>query len=204
MVLLNALYLVCCAPILTIGPAQAGMLNAMRVLQDPDDDGSLFRAFFRGFTSGFGVICVITSVCLCLIAMSFVLLIEILYLDAIFGNAPTALTVIALAVIAVFQTMAVAFHSRFQCSAWQIIRNSCYLILMHPIRAVSMALLIWAPALIALLDPYNFLKITPVWMFIYYSLAFYCCAKWIKIPFAQIEEQFCRHTKPEKTETEGE
>ncbi len=197
MVLLNVLYLACCAPIITIGPAQAGMLNAMRVFQDPDDDSSYFKAFFRGFRNGFGVIALINSVCLCLICAMLALLISIIYMDAIFENAPIALTFFLLVVILVFQFMAVAFHSRFQCSTWQIIRNTCYMILMHPIRAVLLAGLIWMPLLIAVLDPYIFLKVTPVWMFIYYSLGFYCCAKLIRVPFAEIEEKLCQSTYAE-------
>jgi len=52
--ILNLLYLVCCLPLFTIGAAQAGLHNAVRILQDPLDGRSTVKAFFRGFKEGFG------------------------------------------------------------------------------------------------------------------------------------------------------
>ena len=46
--LCNVLYMLCCIPIVTIGPAQAGLHNAMRTLGDTEDDRSAVKQFFKG------------------------------------------------------------------------------------------------------------------------------------------------------------
>ena len=51
--ILNLVFLACCLPIVTIGAAQSGLFNAMRVLQDPEDDTSVTKAFFAAFRVGF-------------------------------------------------------------------------------------------------------------------------------------------------------
>ncbi len=199
---LNILFLLCCVPIVTIGAAQAGMMNAARVLQDPEDESSCYKAFFRGFSNGFGKITAIWCVLLVLIAAMLYILFAVIYFDAIWENAPVIPTVIGLAVGMLMQAMTAAFHSRFDCSVWQILRNSWYMILMHPIRALVMAVVAWGPVIVALLDLYLFLQVTPLWMFIYFGVAYQVCAKLMKGPFQEIENQFLSPRETEETENQ--
>ena len=55
-IILNAVFILCCLPVFTIGAAQAGLYTGIRVLRDKEDDSSCLKAFFRGFKSGFGKI----------------------------------------------------------------------------------------------------------------------------------------------------
>lgn len=187
-IFLNLLYLLCSLPIFTIGAAQAGLMNAVRVLQDKEDESSIYKAFFRGFASGFGKITVIWCVCfVCLGALAYSALI-IVYYDALFGSAQVIMAVIALLLLLVFQSMAVSFHSKFDCSVWQILRSALFMILMYPIRAVGVALVIWAPIVLFLLDLNLFLTITPAFMFAYFTIAFQFAVSWMKAPFAKVEK----------------
>ncbi len=199
-VFLNVLYLVCCLPVVTIGASQAGLMNAVRILQDPEDDSSCYKAFFRGFFQGLGKITLITSVCLVLIVTMFFVLFSTIYYDAIWKNAPVLSAILGLAIGILMQSMTSAFHSRFDCSIWQIIRSSWYMILMHPIRAVGMAVVVWLPIIVALLDLYLFFQATPLWMFIYFTLAYQASVKIMKAPFQDIENQFVSEINEEETE----
>ncbi len=199
-ILLNLLYLLCCLPLVTIGAAQAGMMNAARILQDPEDDTSCFAAFFRGFSSGFGRITLIWCVLMAVIAGMLYILFSVIYLDAIFKNGPVISAVLGLAAALLVQSMATAFHSRFDCSLWQILRNSLFMILMHPIRALLLALVLWAPAIVALLDLYLFFQLTPFWMFFYFGIAWQFAAKLMYTPFRQVEEQFFPEEEEENME----
>ncbi len=189
-VLLNVLYLLCCLPVITIGAAQAGMMNATRIQQDPEDDTSWVAAFFRGFTNGFGRITLIWCILMVVIAAMIYLLFSVIYLNAIFKDGPVISAILGLAVVLLVQSMATAFHSRFDCSVWQVLRSSVYMILMHPIRAVLMAAVIWGPVIVLLLDLYLFLQMTPLWMFFYFGIAWQFAAKLMYTPFRQVEEQF--------------
>lgn len=200
---LNLLYLLCCLPVITIGAAQSGMMNAVRVLRDPDDDSSCYKAFFRGLRSGFGKITVVWTIGSLFIALLVYCTVAILYYDGMWGNAPVFMSLFALFLVMAFQCMAVAFHSKFDCSLWQIIRNSIFMILMHPIRAAGITLALWVPVIVFLLDLRMFLTITPVFAFAYYTFAFQFAAGTMKTPFATIEAQFFP-TEDEKTDAQEE
>ncbi len=197
-VFLNLLFWVCSLPIVTLGAAQAGLMNAVRVLQDPEDDSSCYKAFFRGFFQGLGKITLINSVCLVLIVTMLYVLFSTIYFDAIWQNAPVIPAILGLAIGILMQSMTSAFHSRFDCSIWQIIRSSWYMILMHPVRAAGMAVIVWLPIIVALLDLYLFLQVTPLWMFVYFTLAYQVSVKIMKSPFREIEDQFVVETDEEE------
>lgn len=199
LIFLNLLFLLCCLPVVSIGAAQAGLMNASRVIQDPEDDSSWLKAFFRGFTSGFGRITVIWSACMVIIAVMVYLLFAVIYLDAIWHNGPMISAILALSAFMLFQSMAVAFHSRFDCSIRKLIRNAWFMIFMHPIKACCMALLVWGPVILGLLDLYLFFQLTPAWMFLYYSAAFQGCVRLMRSPFQKVQDQFLS-AKLEKAE----
>ena len=191
MILLNLLYLLCCLPVVTIGAAQSGMLNAARVQQNKEDDSSVYRAFFRGFTSGFWKITLIWVVCFSFIAVLAYSILVTVYYDGLLGNAPVLMSVLALLLMMVFQSMTITFHSRFDCSAWQIIRSSLFMLTMHPIRSVGVMVTIWAPVILMLFDMNVFLVLTPAFLVIYYTFAFQFAAAIMKPPFDEIEADHC-------------
>lgn len=199
-IFLNLLYLLCCLPIFTVGAAQAGMMNAVRIMQDKEDERSVYQAFFRGFASGFGRITVLWSVCFALLgALAYSALLAVYY-DALFGSAQAVMAVIALVLLLVFLSMAVSFHSKFDCSLWQIVRSGLFMALMHPIRAIGTALVIWAPIVLMLLDLGLFMTLTPVFIFIYFTIAFQLAVSWMKAPFAEVEKDHFSQTFPKNAE----
>ena len=184
--ILNLLFVLCCLPVFTIGAAQAAMYTAIRVLLDPKDDSSPYKAFFKAFGAGFGPITITT---LLFFVFEF-LMTSILYGMLKVEGFPTWTAVLALAVLMLFHAQVPLFHSRFNCSVGQLLRNSFMLVIAHPIRSVIAATALWLPAIVAAWDGAIFMSSTPAWALLYYSLAFLIINSVMKKPFKTLIDHY--------------
>ena len=186
LIILNLMYLLFCIPIFTIGAAQAGLFTACKVLLDKEDDSSPAAAFWRGFTTGFG------TVTLAWLVMGAVLALIVWgAVAAVMLGAPVWLVCIAVGVCAVFQTLVPAFHSRFGCTWWQLIRNTWFLLFAHPLRSIVTVALVWVPLVCALcMQPYDFMALTPIWGTLYFSTAFCFGTGFLKKPFKTLTDHY--------------
>lgn len=192
-ILLNMLYLVCCIPIFTIGAAQAGLYNGLRVLQDKEDDSSCIKAFFRGFASGFGTITVlwlITTVIIALLGYN-VLALYVYENAELAGSAvPFWMSIVAAVLFIVYQSMMTLFHSRFGCTAMQLLRNTLYVMMANPFHSIAVALLLWAPVILAAVNFPLFLRSSILLIFLYYSTMLGFSIKIMAKPFQRLTENF--------------
>ena len=169
--ILNVLYTVCCIPVVTIGAAQAGLHNAARILQDPLDDRSAIKGFFRGMKEGFFKIT--------LAHVLFLIVDGILYytLYVAYTNRETGLFVhwgiplAALCFAMIYQHTTALFHSQFSCTFGQLLRNSAMMMIWHPLASVLSTVLLCVPMIMFLLTPNLFVDITPLFITVYFSLA---------------------------------
>jgi hypothetical protein len=191
---LNILFLISCIPIVTIGAAQAGLHTAVKVLLDKEDDSSVYAAYFRGFTSGFFTVTL--SWGLMTLLLAFVL---ILGVTSIRLGSPAWIVLLALIIVALFQTMVPIIHSRLGCKWWQLIRNAWFFIFAHPIRCIGATLVIWLPAVAfadamvgfwQIVDLYTIFMATPVWGTLYFSTAFCFAHSFLKKPFKVAIDHF--------------
>lgn len=185
LIILNFIYLLCCFPIFTIGAAQAGLYTAMRVLNDKEDDTSVVAAFFRGFKNGFGKVTLAWG--LLLVVMVILYFIANL---AIVLQLPVWISFAPVCIVALFQALVPAFHSRFDCTAMQLIRNSWFLIVAHPLRSLCIAVLTWLPAIVFLANAYTFITGTPIWGTVYFSTAILFCELFTRKPFKTLTDHF--------------
>ena len=189
-ILLNVMYLVCCIPIFTIGAAQSGLHTACKVLLDKEDDSSVSAAFGRGFFNGFG------TVTLSWLVMTFtLLLVGYGAITAAALGAPVWAVVAAAAICAIFQTLVPAFHSRFGCTWWQLIRNSWFLLFAHPLRSIGTAALIWGPGVYLIICLYNgniydFMSMAIIWGTLYYGTSFCFASTFLRKPFKTLAEHY--------------
>lgn len=179
----NVVYLLCCLPIVTIGAAQSGLHTAMRVLQDPQNDSSVLKAFFRGFKNGFLTVTVNHVIFLVLDAI-------LLYtLWVAFTNRDTGLFVhwafplVILILCLVIHALLPAFHSLFGCRVSQLFRNCVLLFISHPLRSLCVGALTWAPLVLFLLKESLFMNVSVVFISVYYSIAFLFCVVLLQKPF---------------------
>ena len=189
-IILNVLYLVCCIPIFTIGAAQSAMYTACKVLLDKEDDSSIYAAFGRGFKNGFGTVTLAWAV------MTLALLV-VGYgaITAVMLGAPAWLVLIAVGICAVFHTLVPAFHARFGCKWWQLIRNTWFLLFAHPLRSIACMAMICFPLgfLVYCLyygKIYDFMSLATIWGTLYFGTAFCFATSFLKKPFNTLTAHF--------------
>ena len=188
--ILNLLFILCCIPIFTIGAAQAGLYSGMRVLLDKEDDSPCSRAFFKGFSSGFGKITIVWTVLLAVMALLVYNLVATLILDLAGSYAPVWMCVLALAICILYQSMLTLFHSQFDCTIRQLLKNVFYVVLAHPLRSIAVAVLAWIPVAVFAFAFDYFIQGSIIWAAGYYSVAFGVNVKIMEKPFQTLTENF--------------
>lgn len=184
----NVVFIICCLPVITIGPAQAGLFTAMNVLRDPLEDSSCIRAFFRGFKSGFGKISLVGTFFLLLEA---VLLYTVLMASSYQEDGTMihwAFPGVILVVCMLLHGLLPIFHARFNCGPVQLVRNGLVLLVMYPLRSVLISALVWAPLVLFLLAVNVFANLGALFITVYYSVAYLLAAYMLKKPFGKLME----------------
>ena len=202
LIILNLLYLLCCVPVFTIGAAQAALYSGVRTLLDKTDDSSCAAAFFRSFRTGFGAITLAWLIFAVLMALAGWSLVLVLVYKYAVSGVPLWLCVASVCVCALFQAQLSLFHARFSCTVWQLIRNSFLMCALHPLRAVLCAAFVWLPVGVALTDLTVFLRLVPLWLCGYFSLALLLNFLLMKKPFQKLIDQYRRTHPDESSETE--
>jgi len=168
---LNIVYLVCCLPIVTIGPASAAMAGVT-------------AAFIRGDASGVAVFwklfcCNLKSFLfpwLGIMALGVMILFDayLLFAHHVSG---VVFFAIVLALLLVIYAMILAhvfmIHARFECGFRYMISNSVLLTLAHPLRTVLILIIRLLPFACFFFWPQMFVFMTPVWLLCYCSLGGY-------------------------------
>ncbi len=184
--ILNILYVVCSIPLFTMGAAQTGLLSGIRVLTDPEDDSSPAMAFFKGFANGFGKVTIAWG----LLALVIAALIYFGYIAVALGS-PLWPIAIALGITAWFQSAIPALHSRFYCTAIQLIRNAFLFNLAHPLRTLGAAALLWLPFILFMSKwSYYFMALGVLWVALYYSIAALFAQSLLKKPLNNLVKRF--------------
>lgn len=185
-VLLNLLFVLCSVPVVTLGAAQAGLFTAMKVFRDKEDDSSCFKAFFRGFTSGFWKITGLWCVFLVLAVLPMKNLIVTMFYQYADPDVPVGMSIAALCMIYLFEVLVIQFHSRFNCSAWILLRNSGLFLLAYPVHSVLASALTWLPLALILLNTHLFAELTLFFLLAYFSLAYWLILRITDKPFMKI------------------
>ena len=202
LIILNVLYLVFSIPLITIGASGAGLYTGLRDLFDRDKNNSSFKSFWKGFKNGLGRITALWSVVLVAMAL---LSYSIYYLyfaikeKIVTNNAPIIVAIIGVALLCVYSVQLIMFHSKFDCSPMLLIKNSVMMALGFPIRSLLMAIMFYLPIGIIIMDGgVTFIRVTPLWVAIYYSLIFQMNDLLMKKPFSKIAIN--ANDEPEETE----
>lgn len=187
--IINVMYLVCCIPIVTIGAAQSGLYTAMKVLQDPNDDNSAIKAFFRGFKSGFFTVMLVHTIFLVLDAILLYTLFMAYEYRELDMFIHWAFPLVILILCMVVHSLVPAFHSRFACKPFHLFRNCVLLLISRPIRSLAVGALTWAPLVLFLLKTNTFIRISVVFITVYYSIAFLFNVVIMQKPFKLLIEE---------------
>ena len=196
MLFLNALFLICCIPVVTIGAAQSALYSAMRALQDNyDGEYTCYGAFFHGFRTGFFKITVAWTIIFSFTSVSLVNLLNIAYLNTIDPFAPVWISIMAVIISAIILTPIPLFHSRFGCTTLQLIRNAGVIAICNPLITLLQTVLVWIPVVVLFWDISLFVTITPLWILGYYSIISMIGVKLFNASFRVLEENFMEQQK---------
>ena len=180
LIILNMLFLLCSIPIVTMGAAQAGLYTAVRTIVDKNDDRSPVKAFFRGFKSGFLKITLVWIVCLIVIAGC------LLTFFMLPGGFEKVMSIIGFCIVAIFVMLIMMFHSRFDCTPMQLLRNSALMFLAHFFRVVPAAAFAWLTIFIMLYDPNSFIAMGPIFLTLLVSTTFLIAYTIMHKPFQSL------------------
>lgn len=187
-ILLNVLFLLCCLPVVTIGAAFTALFSGCRALIN---DEACFKAFFRGFRSGFRRSTLAWLIVLPVLAALGLTAHSVwLYMKAGVQMGAFTLVVASIGLVIALSVamMMFLFYSRFECSLGQLLKNGLYVTLAYFVRAVVIGLMNWAPVLMFLLTPYTFMKLAIVFLALWFAVAASLSVWLMKKPFAMLEE----------------
>lgn len=167
--ILNVLYLLTCIPIITIGAA-TNALYSVCFKMGTDDEGSLYRRYFRVFAADFKQA---TVLWLILFAVGF----SSVYYFFLFFSAAGALRYVCIPALLIF--LAAAFTagyafpllSQFEDPTKVILRNALLLSMGYLPRSLVIAVVDLLPAALFFFAPYTFLRLGIVWFTVYFSAA---------------------------------
>ena len=112
------------------------------------------------------------------------------------SGAPVVLSLVALCICAVFQTLISVFHSRFSCTVGQLFRNAWLLLLAHPLRCIAIAVLAWLPLILLMVNLAIFIMVTPIILTLCYSFLFLLINSIMKKPFNDLIQMFNEKNAP--------
>ena len=167
-VMVNALFLLCCIPVVTIGQAWSGLFSAIRYAIRGD---GWFAGFKAGFKTRFLRGTVTWAICLIVIAeMSLNML-------AVLGESPVVVAGHALFLLIALMICGalIPLNVYIPGSVTQWLKNSVNLIIYAPLQVAGVAVLMWLPTALTVLylryaffDPFFFIM---VFLLVYFSFS---------------------------------
>ena len=152
-VLVNLLTMLCCIPIITIGPAFSAMHYTLLKLYR-DEEGGIFKTYFHGFFSNMRQGIVIT--------LLYLLYFGILFLNYQFARRTEGFMRFILYLMPFFALVGglslcwvFALMARYQNTVWGTIKTTLAATLAHPLKSLMMTALMICPYLILLVTPWG-------------------------------------------------
>ncbi len=199
LMILNLIFVVCCIPIVTIGPALTAMYYVTMKMA-ANEEGYIIRGFFKSFRQNFRqalIIWVIMLLIGCLLAT------DLLILRDATGTVFRLMRVFILATgIVYFMVMTYVFPilAKFENSVRATLKNALFMAILDFPRTVLMLAITVAAVFITLLNSYTFWYGLLVWI----MLAFSCIAYVNSRFFIQIFKKYIPQEEEDSEEEFGE
>lgn len=171
LIILNLCYLLCCLPIVTIGPATAALYTVCFRFGTPKEKG-VFGSFFRAFRDNFkqGLLPGLILLALTIFAVYFAL---VFYLRAGLIHYAFIPFLVLLAVILIVSALTFPLISLFENTTGTTLKNALLLGLGYLPRSLAAAVVNVLPLLMMLFFPDLFLRVGVIWFFLYFAAAAY-------------------------------
>lgn len=189
LILLNILFLVTCIPILTIGAASTAMYSVAFRLGTREEQG-VFLCYFRSFLKNFKQ----STAIFLLLALPTAFLCYDFFFFFVNGGIPHYLAYLCvplLMALVLIYGYAFPLLSQFHNTVITTIKNGLFLSIGYLPRSLIVAVMNCLPLFILLFNPLLFLKVSIVWLLVYFAGAAYINALILRKIFApyQISEE---------------
>jgi len=179
LMILSALWLLCCLPIVTIGPATSAMCYvALKMARD--EESGITRAFFHAFKVNFKQGLVLSLIFL---GLGLILYVDFAY-TAILSGLPKMLMRIVFFFFGICYLMIFSYvfpmQAQFDNSLKNTFVNSFLLSIQNLPRTVLIIIFNAAPILIFIFLPSFILQFLPLWLFLAPATISWMCAKHFK------------------------
>ncbi len=189
--LINLAFLVCCLPIVTIGPAWSGLYGAVRYMIRQED---WFDGFKMGFKKRFLRNLVGTVVGL---LVSYYMLDNLLAAAAMLGDGVEVTMAVIMVVFAgvillgalLFITVMVLVNMYIPTEMNQWLENTWYLIFHAPLQSLAAVVLVWFPVAQLVFFPSDVLVFAMVYVAAYFAMAGFAVTILLKKPLIRLLER---------------
>ena len=144
------------------------------------------KAFLKAFRTGFGSITLAWGA----YALAQLAVVVLLYFVVGYGlflggaKLPIIFCVVALAILILLQSQIPLFHSRFTCTAGQLLSNGARVVLAYPLRSLLLAALLWLPVILFfVIHTVYYAMISLTFLLLYYSVVYMLIFYVMKKPF---------------------
>lgn len=185
-VMVNALFLLCCIPVVTIGQAWAGLYSAIRYAIRGD---GWFSGFKAGFKTRFLRGTIAWTLCLIVIAEMVINMLAIIGEGVLMIGLNALFMLFAMMVCGALIPVNVYVPS----SVSQWLKNSVNLVTYAPLQMAGVSVLMWLPVALVILflkfglfDPFFFIM---VFLLIYFSFSTLIATILLKEPLIKVKNQ---------------
>lgn len=193
---LNILTMICCIPIITIGPSLTAM-NYMALKIVRDEECYITRGFFKSFKENFKQGTVIGLLMLLVVA---ILAGDFYILKHMELGKFLQVAVTAVAVLVVFTLMYVfPVLAKFENTIWRTIKNAFLMSIMQFPKTILMVIIYAIPLVVLLIS----LRAVPVVFLFGFSGPAWLCAKLYNKFFQKLEDQILAENPPVESEEES-
>lgn len=184
LMILNLCFIVCCIPIITIGPAITA-LNYVTLKMAEKEEGYIAKAFFKSFRENFKQA---TIIGLIMLLLAIVLSLDFYIMSNATGTFATVFRII-LMVIVVIYAMVFLYIFPIQCRFYNTIRmtfrNAFIMAIADFPRTIVMALITAGSVIVTLFNQYTIVYGTLVWILCGFAAVSYANMFFMKNVFAK-------------------
>lgn len=199
LMVLNLLTLVCCIPVITVGPSLAALhYTALKMARN--EECYIARDFFKSFKANFkqGVLIWLLMLFLLFVLWGDFFIMK--YSGLEFGSVIQVLLIVIAFMMAFTSAFIFPVLARFENTIWKTIRNAFMIGTAQLPKTILMMILSVTPAALFLFVP----QIIPIVLLFGFSAPAWASAKLYSGFFRKLEEQIIANRPPAEKEEEGE
>ena len=187
LIIVNALYLVCCVPIVTIGAATAALHKVAQAIVYDTDNG-IFKTFFRAFRENFKQA---TALWLMMLFFAAAMGCNYMLISGFVAGTPATVLkgalVVAIGLVLVMAAYMFPLMVRYTNTLRELATNALILAVVKLPRTIVLVLLAAMPWLILAISLETFVSTLVFWLAIGFGFTAYMSASLLKPVFAELE-----------------